>query len=153
VDKQDGRSLIHYIVDPLPFGSFENEELLRQALAAGFDACIRDKKGRTPYEYACDQMSGVMKRVLEEVVGVEKLKSAIVDQPMELDMILDQDKKFNPVDFEADAQEYLSEIQMQLDPHKFVPCDPAGKFSDDCVVMFDDGRHLNEDDHEEEKVP
>ena len=72
-------------------------------MAAGFEPCIRDKKGRTPYEYACDQKSGVMKNVLEEIVGLEKLKSAIVDQPMELDMILDQDKKFEPVDFEADA--------------------------------------------------
>jgi len=55
------------------------------------------------------------------------------------------------VDFEADAQAYLSEIQMQLDPHKFVPCDPAGKFSDDCVVMFDDGSEAVES--EEKKVP
>ena len=28
---------------------------------------------------------------------------------------------------------------MQIDPLKLVPCDPAGKFSDDCEVMFDDG--------------
>lgn len=28
---------------------------------------------------------------------------------------------------------------MQIDPHKFAPVDPVGKFSDDCVVMFDDG--------------
>jgi len=28
---------------------------------------------------------------------------------------------------------------MQIDPHNFVPCDPTGKFNDDCVVMFDDG--------------
>jgi predicted DNA-binding WGR domain protein len=27
---------------------------------------------------------------------------------------------------------------MQLDPHHFVPCDPSGKFNDDCVVMYDD---------------
>ena len=55
------------------------------------------------------------------------------------------------MDFETDAQAYLSEIQMQLDPHKFVPCDPAGKFSDDCVVIFDDGSEVVES--EEEKVP
>jgi hypothetical protein len=43
---------------------------------------------------------------------------------------------------------------MQLDPHKFVPSDPAGKFSDDCVVMFDDGNYNNEAmESEEEKVP
>ncbi len=27
---------------------------------------------------------------------------------------------------------------MQIDPHKFVPCDQSGKFNDDCVVMYDD---------------
>jgi ankyrin repeat protein len=85
VDKRDGRSLIHYIVDPLPFGSFENEELLRQALAAGFDACIRDAKGLTPYEYALKQKSGVLKQVLEELVGLDKLKAAIQYRPIELD--------------------------------------------------------------------
>lgn len=73
VDKLDGRSLIHYIVDPLPFGSFENEELLRQALAAGFDPLIRDAKGFTPYEYALKQKSGVLKNVFEEVIGLDKL--------------------------------------------------------------------------------
>ena len=35
-----------------------------------------------------------------------------------------------------------------------MPCDPAGKFSDDCVVMFDDGNHNSEAmESEEEKVP
>jgi|LauGreDrversion4_2_1035121.scaffolds.fasta_scaffold14645_3 hypothetical protein len=29
VDTHDGKSLIHYIVNPLAFGSYENEELLR----------------------------------------------------------------------------------------------------------------------------
>ncbi len=34
---------------------------------------------------------------------------------------------------------------MQIDPHNYVPCDPAGKFSDECAVIFDDGRYLEED--------
>ena len=103
VDTQDGRSLIHYIVDPLAFGSYENEDLLRQALAAGFDPLIRDKKGLTPYEYAINQQSGVMRSVLDEVVGYEKLKAAIQDHPMELDQILPEEKIFESVDFEGDA--------------------------------------------------
>lgn len=45
------------------------------------------------------------------------------------------------VDYESDAVAYLSDIQMQIDPHNFVPCDPSGKFSDDCVVLFDDGSY------------
>ena len=55
-----------------------------------------------------------------------------------------------PVDFEKDANSYLHEIQMQIDPHKFVPCDPAGKFSDDCVVLFDNGIY---EEVEEEEAP
>ncbi len=51
---------------------------------------------------------------------------------------------FKP-DFETDAHVYLNEIQMQIDPHNYVPCDPAGKFSDECAVIFDDGRYLEED--------
>ncbi len=37
-DSQDsrGKSLIHYIVEPLEYGSYENAEMLQAALAAGF---------------------------------------------------------------------------------------------------------------------
>lgn len=94
-----------------------------------------------------------MRCVLEEVVGIEKLKAAIIaqDQVMQLDDLLPHPvANLAKVDFEADAHTYLSEIQMQIDPHKFVPCDPAGKFSDDCVVMFDDGKYYPEDHVEEE---
>jgi hypothetical protein len=40
---------------------------------------------------------------------------------------------------------------MLIDPHNFVPCDPTGKFNDDCVVMFDDGMY-GEAQFEEEDV-
>lgn len=45
--------------------------------------------------------------------------------------------QWRTMDYEQDAQMYLQEIQMQLDPHRYIPCDPSGKFNDDCVVMFD----------------
>ena len=57
----------------------------------------------------------------------------------------------NKPDFESDAHNYLNEIQMQIDPHNYVPCDPSGKFSDDCAVIFDDGRYQEEDEDEEMK--
>jgi hypothetical protein len=70
---------------------------------------------------------------------------------MKLEQILGEEKKHREVDFESDAQTYLSEIQMQIDPHNFVPCDPSGKFSDDCVVIYDDGHYdLEEGQNEEE---
>ena len=30
---------------------------------------------------------------------------------------------------------------MQIDPHNYVPCDASGKFSDECVVIYDDGNY------------
>lgn len=48
-----GKSLLHYIINPLPFGSYENEELLRKAIEVGFRHDIKDNKGKTPFDYAC----------------------------------------------------------------------------------------------------
>lgn len=39
---------------------------------------------------------------------------------------------------------------MQIDPQNFVPLDPSGKFSDDCVVMFDDGNYEEQEDEKKE---
>jgi len=50
-DSQDtkGKSLIHYIVEPLEFGSYENSEILQAAIDAGFKPNLRDTEGNTPY--------------------------------------------------------------------------------------------------------
>jgi hypothetical protein len=37
---------------------------------------------------------------------------------------------------------------MQIDPHNYVPCDPSGKFSDECAVIFDNGSYEEEEDEE-----
>jgi hypothetical protein len=48
VDLQ-GKSLVHYIVNPLPFGSYENEDLLSKTIEIQFKYNIADKSGKTPY--------------------------------------------------------------------------------------------------------
>lgn len=48
-----GKSVLHYIVNPLEFGSYENSEMLKKAIQIGFVHNIKDKKGKTPYNYAC----------------------------------------------------------------------------------------------------
>lgn len=47
-----GRSLIHYIVCPLSFGSYENYHMLKKAIEVGFAANIPDSFNMTPYQYA-----------------------------------------------------------------------------------------------------
>lgn len=56
-----GRSFVHYIVSPLPFGSYENHHMLKKAIEVGFRHDIKDIYNRTPYDYALQQKSGIMK--------------------------------------------------------------------------------------------
>ena len=50
---EDGKSVIHFVVNPLSYGSFENAALLKDMLNVGFDATLKDKSGNNPYFYAC----------------------------------------------------------------------------------------------------
>ena len=129
------------MVTPLPFGSFENLKLLKAMLETGFQSDLKDKANKTPYDYACTQESGVLKRMFEEK---ELCNGAVEEEKKEDDMNLDdmlpkgaEKQKKKIIDFEADAQTYLERIQMEIDPQKFVPCDSVGKFNDDSEVMFD----------------
>jgi hypothetical protein len=42
--------------------------MLDRALDLGFKHDHKDKQGKTPYDYALEQQSGVMKKVFEEKV-------------------------------------------------------------------------------------
>lgn len=127
-----GKTLVHHIVNPLPFGSYENAELLRRAIEEGFAATSRDNDGLTPYDYAMKQESYVLRKVFEEC-GIKGIAEMGID-----DLVMEEPRK--KVNFEEDARTYLEEIQMQVAPEgRLVPCDQAGKFSEDCQVMFDDG--------------
>jgi ankyrin repeat protein len=47
----DGKSIIHHVVNPREFGSFENEELLKK-LSTYCDINLKDKQGNAPVFYA-----------------------------------------------------------------------------------------------------
>jgi hypothetical protein len=50
---QDGKSAIHFVVCPIEFGSYENDDLLIAMMDFGFEANLEDLDGKTPYWYAC----------------------------------------------------------------------------------------------------
>ena len=156
VDK-NGKSLIHHIVNPLSFGSFENADLLKRAIESGFIANNRDNNGMTPYQYSLLQKSGVLKAVFEEMIKPEDLKIQVAkeEQEMELGDVLGVPQvKFEIANFESDAHTYLEDIQIQIAPEgHLVPCDAAGKFSEDCQVMFDDGAYEELEDQAEAVGP
>ena len=67
VDKH-GKSFLHYIVNPIPYGSYENAEMLTRAIEVGFKTDHKDRLGKTPYDYACEQQSGVLKKIYDDIV-------------------------------------------------------------------------------------
>ena len=54
---KSGKTVVHYAVSPLPFGSYENEEMLELLLKEGFDSKLKDNERKTPAMYAQVQES------------------------------------------------------------------------------------------------
>ncbi len=54
LDAQDreGKTVVHYVVNPLPFGSYENVDLLELLAKKGCKLDIKDSAGNTPLHYA-----------------------------------------------------------------------------------------------------
>lgn len=49
-----GKTAVHYVVNPIRFGSYENVNILRLLHKYKFDLDIPDENGKTPAYYACD---------------------------------------------------------------------------------------------------
>lgn len=75
-----GKNAIHYIVNPHPYGSFENEKILNilSSSGIGYDLNATDKHGKTPIDYANLQKSGVLAAALSNKIGgSSKLKKIL----------------------------------------------------------------------------
>eukprot|EP00927_Polykrikos_kofoidii_P071029 TRINITY_DN6736_c0_g2_i1.p1 TRINITY_DN6736_c0_g2~~TRINITY_DN6736_c0_g2_i1.p1 ORF type:complete len:3109 (+),score=610.88 TRINITY_DN6736_c0_g2_i1:49-9375(+) len=68
LSQQDARkrSLLHCCVAPLPFGSYENVEMLDLLLKAGVPVGMKDAEARTAVDIARGQRSGLMLKRLQE---------------------------------------------------------------------------------------
>ncbi|CAK63631.1 unnamed protein product (macronuclear) [Paramecium tetraurelia] len=109
------RTPIHYVVQPLEFGSYENIEML-QILSKQFDINQADKLGRTPLDYANDQDSGTMAEVLKKLNAKEGKKQK---QPRLPTSVISQAQWVEEeIDVEADAQKFLDQNGEQLDDSK-----------------------------------
>lgn len=127
-----GRSVVHYILTPVSYGSFENDNFLEFMLKFGFKGDIVDKEGLKPVDYALRQSTGTMLEVFKD------FKLAPAD--LEIDANICSYRKIEDwenVNYMKDAQDFLDLVKMNVDKEKLVPCDPAGKFNDDCIVYED----------------
>lgn len=104
VQSSVGSSALHYCVQPLAFGSYENTEILSALVKGGAPADLKDASGRTAVDLACSQQSGRMLKCLQEL-GVHGAsgRTAGVDRNGGLDAWPDA------VDVAADSAKALSD--------------------------------------------
>lgn len=65
---------MHYVVNPVGFGTYENVEILEELRKAGYRADLKDKEGCTPLDFANLQQSGVLANKLREIIGANASK-------------------------------------------------------------------------------
>lgn len=52
IQDKSGKTAIHYVINPIKFGSYENTSILRDLFKAGFNLNVKDSMGKTPAHYA-----------------------------------------------------------------------------------------------------
>ena len=131
VDKV-GKSVIHYIVSPLDYGSYENHDFLEYLLKFGFKGDITDNNGKKPFEYAKDLSSDTMLNTLK-LFNAAPLSTKLNVHAFNFKKL----ENWEDVDYLKDSQDYLDLAKMDIDKKNLVPWDPVGKFNDDCEVLED----------------
>lgn len=64
-----GKSAVHYVINPLRYGTFENVLILNMLHKHKFNLKLKDSIGRTPASYAAEQESGVLLKELARLAG------------------------------------------------------------------------------------
>eukprot|EP01113_Clastostelium_recurvatum_P021438 TRINITY_DN2540_c0_g1_i2.p1 TRINITY_DN2540_c0_g1~~TRINITY_DN2540_c0_g1_i2.p1 ORF type:complete len:2019 (-),score=594.67 TRINITY_DN2540_c0_g1_i2:668-6724(-) len=108
---QQGRSVVHWIVSPLEFGSFENVRMLRLVAKKGGPLDGADKAGQPPIHYASKQATGALQRELKKLGAKQAEK--VQDRPHHKDDI-DSIKVIEAlshvkIDVEHDVQQLVEE--------------------------------------------
>ena len=154
-DKQ-GKTAAHYVVNPFPFGSYENVEFLELLQQHRCKLNEKDNSGKTPMYYSTEQQSKKLYNYFQaqgfSAKSKIKRRSSVLGE-----------SHFKPVDVHADAQEILRtasetavEKPIELDPflvdksnkNKFeLYCDPTGNAKgkkeeddDDDDILMDTGK-------------
>jgi len=72
-DAQDkaGKSAVHYVINPVRYGSYENVEILRLLHQQNYNLELKDSHGQSPAYYASQQESGVMLKELAKLTRQE----------------------------------------------------------------------------------
>jgi len=101
IQDKSGKTVVHYVVNPLEFGSWENVDMLRLLIQSGADPRIPDNDGKTPIYYAHLQGSRKMLREFN-CLGIDEVHKNLSRTMTVLSFP-------PPVDFSSDAQKLIDE--------------------------------------------
>ena len=73
----EGKTAVHYVVNPIGFGSYENVEILVQLHQHGYKLDLKDNSGQTPLDYANQQSSGVLASKLSDFLNLTGSKRKV----------------------------------------------------------------------------
>ena len=133
-----GKTPVHYVINPLEYGSYENITIL-EMVAKVFDVNTRDKTDRSPIFYAYLQDSGKMVEKLLEL-GASQQKPGIQRQPTSVISAMGWPE--HEIDFEEDADKFIKAKQVEFDkkeakkPTKLEP-DESINNRENCEVVVD----------------
>ncbi len=132
------KSHVHYVVNPLRFGSFENVKMLELLHKEGFDMELKDSENRSAASYSMEQETQVMFKAFARLLG------GVTNEKMyqrAISMVRTEDWPTLKVDFEADCDKFLKKCQERDDrerkENKFkVPVDATGKLGPGYEVVY-----------------
>mmetsp|Transcript_40067 Transcript_40067/g.38593 ORF Transcript_40067/g.38593 Transcript_40067/m.38593 type:complete len:199 (+) Transcript_40067:1060-1656(+) len=136
-----GKSVGHYVVCPLRFGSYENVQLLNMLNETNYNLNMEDNQGRTPFSYAQEQESGVMMNELMKMKGISE--SQILQLRRNPSIVFSSNWPESQVDYESDSQLVLEEAKKKAEEEfqeqkvKY-HVDSTGKFGASYQVFVDE---------------
>ena len=141
---KDGKTPIHYVVNPVRAGSYENVDILKM-LKDKFDINAKDNAGRPPIFYAYLQDSGVLVDALK-ALGAADSRPTFTRQPTSI--ISSTPWNEHEVDYEGDSEQFIKKskevddkIMVDESEHKkkkpLVQPDPSLNNIQNCEVCVD----------------
>ncbi|KAM9979763.1 hypothetical protein ACTFIZ_006024 [Dictyostelium cf. discoideum] len=137
IQDTDKKSVIHYVVNPTEYGSFENVTLLNLLSKQGSKIDLADIAGKTPLYYASLQDSGKMRDALIKL-GAKKIPQETL--PTREVSTISNWSELNTVNYEQDYNKYIEtkkELMAASNKQLKPLVDPISRMQENSDVYVD----------------
>ncbi|XP_022096421.1 poly [ADP-ribose] polymerase 1-like [Acanthaster planci] len=142
-----GRTAVHHLVKTRSYGTHENTVMLDLLFRLGAKVTVRDKRGKTPLDYAMEVRSIKMAATLQRLMKVKDAKWKLPKPEPASWMDSSHFRKPKP-NFKADARAMIKQLETAVTAKKTkgrkqeaesgAKVDPLSKFKEGGVVLMDE---------------